>query len=171
MIISENLKNAVLDNDLTAIRSSFYTILLSDPGFETDRFDEALEYVKSHNVKDLIDEHDGEELLEKEYWNEEYFDLLASKLQDNFSKERIKQLKTVAKEVYSCDSDDEVKKDEYTSNVSTNKAKTIISDICFDDKYAWVRKLGIFIVVVWFIRYIFKGDEWYGIKQDDGRCC
>lgn len=97
MAISETLKNAVFNGDLTAVRSCFYTILLSDPGFKTNKFDEALEYVKSKNMENFIDEHDGEMLIPEEEWNDEYFDLLASKLQDNFSEIRIRQLKEVAK--------------------------------------------------------------------------
>lgn len=96
-MISEGLKRAVAEHDIVAARSSFYTIILSDPMFQTNKFDEALEYVKRHPFEGFMDPHDGEELIGEAQWDEAYFDLLASKLQDNFSEERILQLKRVAK--------------------------------------------------------------------------
>ena len=122
MAISETLKNAVEKKDITTIRSSFYTIIMSDPGFKTNRFDEALNYVKSHDVEGFIDVHDEEELLPESEWDSEYFDLLVSKMQDNFSEERIEQIKRVAE--YISDK-------EHNSNVNDeNENKIKIKNNC-----------------------------------------
>ena len=97
MVMNENFRRAIENKDIVSIRSFFYTIILSDPGFKTNKFDEALAFVKDKNIEGVIVAHDEEELLPEEKWTEEYFDLLASKLQDNFSEERIEQIKKVAK--------------------------------------------------------------------------
>ena len=109
MAVDDGLKLAVDNRDIVAVKSSFYTMILSDPTFRTSKFDEAFQYVKNSNLDGFIDEHDGEELLPESEWDEDYFDLLASKLLDNFSEERIQQLKKVAAGL---DDSKEVKKEE-----------------------------------------------------------
>lgn len=120
MLISKSLKKAVENKDIIAIRSSFYTIILSDPRFKTSKFDEALQYVKAHNLDGFIDVHDGEELKPESEWDEEYFDIISSKLQDNFSEERITQLKKVARGL------DEAKTYEYVSRDKRLSAQEMI---------------------------------------------
>lgn len=148
MAISETLKNAVDNHDVTAVRSCFYTIVLSDPGFQTNRFDEALNFVRSSHMDGLMDAHDGEELLPEEEWNEEYFDLLVSKLQDNFSEERIEQVKKVAKAIKNRDSDG-----------SSNKSRTVESSIQRNDDYVWLGILGVVVAAFFVLRRIFKGGK------------
>lgn len=98
-MVSKVLQDAVGKRDLIAARSAFYTIILLDPSFTKGKFNEALQYVKNSGWDNFIDEHNGEELKPEEEWNEEYFDLLAAKLQENFSEQRIRDLKRVAKKL------------------------------------------------------------------------
>ena len=100
MEISDGLKRSIETHDIVGARSSFYTIILSDPEFTTNRFDEAITYVKERGFTDIFDEHDGEELKNSNKWNETYFDFMASKLQDNFSEKRIQYLKEIARYLY-----------------------------------------------------------------------
>lgn len=174
MAISEVLKKAVFDDDITAIRSCFYTILLSDPGFKTNRFDEAINYVKLQGIN-IIDKHNGEELLSEEDWNEEYFDLLVSKLQDNFSEERIRQIKTVARKISLCNQGKTVEKmnleekDEplktYVYDDGDDGEKRYSTVCCPSNKYkkvfsnGWIGVIGLTVVVFLVIRHIFKGDK------------
>lgn len=101
MAVSKTMENAVLEKDLGKIYSSFYTILLSDPGFTTTKFDEAFRYVKSKNIEGFLQEHNGEPFAPMCDWNQQYWDKVASALVDNFSTERINHLKQVGKAVYS----------------------------------------------------------------------
>lgn len=98
-MVSKMLQDAVKKRDLIAARSAFYTIILLDPSFTKGKFNEALQYVKNSGWDNFIDEHNGEELEPEEEWNEEYFDLLAAKLQENFSEQRIRDLKRVARKL------------------------------------------------------------------------
>lgn len=100
MNISETLQEAIDKKDILGIHSSFYTIALSDPGFATGKFEEVLNYVKGKDIDGFIEQHDDEEFLDKELWTEEYWSHVASKLQDNFSEERIRHFIEVGKCVY-----------------------------------------------------------------------
>lgn len=151
MAISETLRNAVNDKDITAIRSCFYTIILSDPGFKSKRFEEALNFVKASNVDGVMDLHDGEELFPEEEWNEAYFDLLASKMQDNFSEERIAQLKKVAKKIYGTANNEDI---ENKKNSSKDKGKA--RDQSSIEDYTWIGIVGAVIAILWVFRRIFK---------------
>lgn len=154
MAISENLKKALEISDITGIRSSFYTIILSDPGFKTNRFDEALEYVKATNITGIIDVHDGEKILPKEEWDEAYFDSLSSKLLDNFSEERIEQIKIVARALSASVETNEKKvfsnDDKKITTTTKNKNK---------DELNWVGIIGFALLVIWIIRQICKGGK------------
>lgn len=176
MAVSEGLKKAVEEKDIVAVRSLFYTIILSDPMFRTSKFDETLEYVKQQKIEGLMDDYDGEELKPEEEWTEEYFDILASKLQDNFSEERIAQIKKVAKAVGMSEcSPPEAKKIEKVENKieilpskekgkgarngteSNEGSKRLLGT--YDGKYDWLIGLGIVLIVVSLIRRLFKGGK------------
>lgn len=172
MAISETLRKAVNDKDITAIRSCFYTIVLSDPGFKTQKFDEALNFVKASNVDGVVDVHDGEELLPEEEWNDAYFDFLASKMQDNFSEERIEQLKKVAKGISNSVETKDVQKEPNMNNShtasrnndsqngnnkynsSSNKSKSL--NVNSIEDYTWLGIVGVAIVTLWILGRILK---------------
>ena len=158
-MISESFKNAVETKNTMAVKSSFYTIILSDPGFKTGKFDEALKYVKDNNFAELFDSHNGEEILPESEWTEEYFDLLASKLQDNFSEERISQIKYVAKVVYPS----EQSKVKVVNNAeSTKSTRYTTSKTEKDEDNSLIVFVGIVaagLLVVHLISKLFKGDD------------
>lgn len=182
MSISDTLKKAVEIGDIITIRSSFYTIILSDPGFKTNSFEEALNYVKNANITGLMDEHDGEELLSESEWDDDYFDLLASKLQDNFSEERIEQLKKVAHKLSSLKEKKQNEKlvfekmdlhQESDSNntnyyeenkktrndYSSSKCNNRVTSSNHIDELSWIGIAGVALVVFWILRHIFKGGK------------
>ncbi len=100
MAVSKVLEDAVNSNDVSRVYSAFYTIMLSDPGFSTDKFDKAMDYVQNKNMRTFIMPHDGEVFEREEKWTQEYWDIQASKLMDNFSKERIEHLKDVGRKLH-----------------------------------------------------------------------
>lgn len=132
-MVSKVLQDAVSKRDLIAARSAFYTIILLDPSFTKRKFNEALQYVKNSGWDNFMDEHNGEELKPEEEWNEEYFDLLAAKLQENFSEQRIRDLKRVARKLSPARQEvvaKERKKEEQSlRNKSAVKSKTGKSEI------------------------------------------
>ena len=55
-------------------------------------------YESSRNMKGLYDKHDGEEFItDKSKWDEDYITKLKKDIQKNFSNERLKHMKDVAK--------------------------------------------------------------------------
>lgn len=158
-MINENLKKAVDAKDILAARGFFYTIILSDPAFKTSKFEECFQYVMDRGLEGFLDPHDGEELKPKTEWDEKYFDLLASKLQDNFSMERISQLKKVASELYgdSHISTDPSLTEKLEHQKKTNKSKSL--HVNESDDYVWAFALGTVAIVWMLLRHIFKGDK------------
>jgi len=100
MAVSKSMIEAVDSKNLNSIYSLFYTILLSDPGFKTDKFDEAFRYVTSCKIDGFIQPHNGDSFAPQSEWDDKYWDKVASELVDNFSVERIQHIKEVAKKVY-----------------------------------------------------------------------
>lgn len=157
MVISEGLRKAVENKDIATARSSFYTIILSDPMFHTSKFDEALKYVKDQGFDNFMDVHDGEELKPEEEWTEEYFDILASKLQDNFSEERISQIKKVA-EALGMSESRQPKEEQGTRGGTESRGKSS-AYTAHGGKYDWLYALGGVLVVAALIRRLFKGGR------------
>ncbi|SHM97403.1 hypothetical protein SAMN02746066_04166 [Anaerosporobacter mobilis DSM 15930] len=152
MNISKTMEDAISSNNIFGIRSSFYTIVLSDPGFATGRFEKTLEYVKSKNIQGLIDEHNNKDFLEESDWNEEYCSLLASELQENFSLERIEHLIKVSKQVFKT-AEAPVNKETFKNNDTNQKVNIDTDD---SDKYAWIKGILVVVGIIAFIRWIFK---------------
>jgi predicted metalloprotease len=125
MHINKTIEEAVKNNDLKTIYSSLYTILLSDPGFSTSKFDDAMKYVKNNEIDGFIQKHNGVIFEAEEKWSEEYWDKVASELIDNFSMERINHLKDISKKLYPNKEDDlnieQKKTQEQSSSKSLNK--------------------------------------------------
>lgn len=168
---NEILEKAIKEKDLTTIRSTLYTIILSDPAFRTNKFDETLEYVKKKDVEGLIDEHNKEELKPKEEWNEEYFDLLLSELLDNFSIERIEYIKKVSKELYTKNVKKTDSKKTTNNYVTSNRKKSepkkektnssvkkvVVKQEKKEDK-SYVIVLAVIALIGYMIKKLFKED-------------
>lgn len=100
MAISQTMQQAIENRDMNMIYSSFYTILLSDPGFTTDKFDEALAIVKEQNIPGFLQAYNGMKFEEENEWTQEYWDKVASELMDNFALERIEFLRKMGRKVF-----------------------------------------------------------------------
>ena len=100
MGLSRTMEAAVAEKDLGKIYSSFYTILLSDPGFSSGKFDQAFSEIKRYNIEGFLQPYNGRPFKTKEEWNSQYWDSVASELMDNFCMERINHLKAVGAVVY-----------------------------------------------------------------------
>lgn len=166
MVVSDTLQKAINDKDIATIRSSFYTIILSDPYFRTNKFDETLKYVQKQQIEGLFDADIGAELKDKSEWNEEYFDLLASQLQDNFSIARINQLKQVAEYLASHEEKSKLVHEkvafEKTDNTQTKdetKRATYTKPTIEKDKSNVVAYVAIAIAGIWVLRKLFKGGK------------
>jgi len=104
MLKNDKYLNEILEQkNLARIHSLFYVIVNQDPSFSTDKFNNTFEYVKEKNIQGFIDSFDGEELLAPDKWDQDYWELTASSLVDNFSLERIKHLKDISKLIYKTD--------------------------------------------------------------------
>lgn len=100
MALSKTMEDAIKENDLGKIYGSLYTILLSDPGFSNGKFDQALTELKERNIEGLFQSYDEKKFKDKEEWDQQYWDSVASELIDNFCYERIDHLKEISKVLY-----------------------------------------------------------------------
>ncbi len=163
MSVNKSLQEAVNTRDLIAIRSAIYTIILSDPGFKTGKFDEAWDYIKTKEVEGLFDSSDDERILPEEEWNDSYFDELVSELPDCFSEERVSKIKRVGRKLYSGGSgrsnsgyqgnyqfDHKVEDEDFDSTLSAYKKKR---------PYGLLGIIAIVVGIVIIFKLIFKGDE------------
>lgn len=94
MALRQSFYDAVSSKDLLLVRIMMKNSLLFDPSFnefnEMDRIASKLDGVYV--------EFDGEELIwDKQFWNEEYKNVLLARLIDNFSYERVEHLKKVVR--------------------------------------------------------------------------
>lgn len=104
MILSKSMENAIKEKDFGKVYSSFYTILLSDPGFTTGKFDETLKMIKEMNIPGFMQTYNGIPFRDESGWTQQYWDQLASELMDNFCEERIDMIRKVGRKVYSKES-------------------------------------------------------------------
>lgn len=96
-MISEQFKKAVDNKDEGLVRIMLKNSLVTDLSFTS--FDEMLDYAEK-SMPEIIEEHDGTVLLEKEKWTKSYSSELKVDLVDNFSKERIEHVKDVQTYLY-----------------------------------------------------------------------
>jgi len=97
---NKTLINAIENRELSKVYSILYTILLSDPGFKTGRFDQAIADIKAGNFEEVFQEYNGTEFKSENEWDKQYWDSVASDLVDNFCYERIEHLKEVSAKLY-----------------------------------------------------------------------
>ena len=100
MKLSKAMENAIQEKNLDGIYASFYTLLLYDPSFSTGAFDETFQYIKSLDIPGFIQKYNGTEFKDADEWNEDYWDMVASELVDNFCVERIQHLKKISVKIY-----------------------------------------------------------------------
>jgi hypothetical protein len=143
MEMTETLKSAIEERNISRIRSVFYTIAHEDPSFASGKYEETLKYVKGLNIEGFIEAHNGSEFAPQDAWDKEYWAEVASELQDNFSQERIDHLIEVGKYVYGKNAEPKVRMD------TTSGA---------DDTDRWLKIAGVILGIGLLIRLL-KGKK------------
>ena len=123
MKLSKAMENAIQEKNLDGIYASFYTLLLYDPSFSTGAFDETFQYIKSLGIPGFVQKYNGTEFKDAGAWNEEYWDMVASELVDNFCVERIQHLKKISMKVYPKKQNNVSRIAEGSANRETGKKK------------------------------------------------
>lgn len=98
MIITEEFRKAVNNNNTRMVRIMLKDSLVVDPTFK--QFNEMIS-IAEKNIIDLYDEHDGETLkYEVNSWTKDYMDEQMVQVVYNFSKKRITLLKSICGNLY-----------------------------------------------------------------------
>lgn len=97
MAITSEFKDAVQNGKVTRVRIMLKDSLLLTLGGED--FLQMFEYAKGR-MPSLMDDHDGEKFKSSDEWNEEYLNEQMVTVVNNFSKERIDLLVSMAKKLY-----------------------------------------------------------------------
>ena len=94
----------VQPRDMFDIVGALMGYINADPQFETNDFEQAIQYVLSNGVSESELFATFDESVEFETdtskWNEEYYSFARVYLKDNFCKKRIDHVKAVAKKLY-----------------------------------------------------------------------
>ena len=90
--------------DMEMIVGALVGYINGDPGFETEGFDNAVDYVLTHGVQrdELFVPYDPQKQIEEDNtkWDKKYFIQEIVYLQDNFCEKRIAHIKAVANKLY-----------------------------------------------------------------------
>ena len=97
MAITNEFKEAVLNNKLTRVRIMLKDMMLVDPSLTT--FNEMIKYAES-NMSNLYDIHDGEAFKDISEWDKDYIDQQMVSMITNFSKERVELVKKIVRYIY-----------------------------------------------------------------------
>lgn len=98
MVISEELRQGVLEKDILTVRIMLKNSMVSDPTFR--EFNQMLAFAEE-GLGELYDAHEGDELeADSSNWTKEYMDKQMVKLINNFSRERVNHVKKVCSYVY-----------------------------------------------------------------------
>ena len=96
--ISDDFVKAVNDKKITRIKIMLKDSLLYDKSFES--FNKMLNYLNNNLSESIFQNHDNEEFLPSDKWNEDYLNEQLVKLINNFSKERVQLIKQIIKKIY-----------------------------------------------------------------------
>jgi hypothetical protein len=126
MALSGDFKEAVLQNKKTKVRIMMKDSLLLDiTGAE---FDEMLSFAQKF-IPDLLDVHDGEVFIPANQWNEDYLNEQMVAVVNNFSEERIEQLKKMVKKLYVKSEANASDIQKTVSNIESNRAKANVNGV------------------------------------------
>lgn len=153
MTLSKTMEKAVQEKDLEGIYASFYTILLYDPSFSTGKFEETFQYIKSLGIPGFVQKYNGTEFKDADAWNEEYWDMVASELVDNFCVERIQHLKKISAKVYPKKQSNIPKLAEESKNRETVKKKQDSEN--FQNPANGLMLVGIAVAIILIIVIVF----------------
>lgn len=118
----ETIENGIKNNDIRALREAIGSICYTNRDFSSGEFDEAIRYVESHGIKLKDPALIGEPLIssrKRTFTDDDFADAIFE-LKSNFCDERIKDVKTIGKELYG-NSFKDVKPHSNTQNTSIQK--------------------------------------------------
>lgn len=91
---------------INKVRTALIGIISSDPGFKSNKYEEAIKYVEKNGVSlDILFENLDENNVPKmnndrQQWDRTYFAKASINCERNFCRQRIEHLKDVGKDVY-----------------------------------------------------------------------
>lgn len=94
--------NAIEKKEIGVLKALLVGILAGDPTFATTEFEEAKKYIEEKGIK-LEEDYvklEGEYASEESEWDEKYYQMQLVWLEDNFSKERMNEIKKIGGIVY-----------------------------------------------------------------------
>ena len=97
--VSKNLKKAVEEKNIVAIRDGLWSRITLDPNF-TEGFPKSLEYCLNNGISEseLYEIHDNRPISDEV--SLENFSKLCGQLRTNFSKERLEKIKEIGRKLY-----------------------------------------------------------------------
>ena len=93
------LQECIEKRDIEGIKNVLYTSLNNDRTFYTSRFDDMLNYVKE-KVPEVILPDKGEVFEDESNWTEKYWTKVAVSLRNEFTMEKVRQLKKMSEKLY-----------------------------------------------------------------------
>lgn len=98
------VQECIANNDVRGLKGAFVAIIFGDRSFSSGNFDNTLDYVRRETNLNVLESFDNGELLSKKISNgsitEDDFEEAVYNLKVNFCKERIDDVKKLAKALY-----------------------------------------------------------------------
>lgn len=96
---SNFLQECIEKRDLNGIKNALYVALNADRYFSTGNFDDILNYAKER-VPEFILPDKGETFKPESEWTEDYWSKLSVSLKNEFTMEKVRQLKKMSAKLY-----------------------------------------------------------------------
>ncbi|WP_020005351.1 hypothetical protein [Brachyspira innocens] len=96
---SDTLNEFIAKRDVEGIKNALYIALNTDRSFSIDNFDNILNYAKER-VPEFISADKGETFKPESEWTESYWTELAVSLRNEFTMEKVRQLKKMSAKLY-----------------------------------------------------------------------
>ncbi|EKV58321.1 hypothetical protein [Brachyspira hampsonii] len=96
---SDTLNEFIAKRDVEGIKNALYIALNTDRSFSIDNFDNILNYAKER-VPEFISADKGETFKPESEWTENYWTELAVSLRNEFTMEKVRQLKKMSAKLY-----------------------------------------------------------------------
>lgn len=118
----EAIENGIAKGDIKALREALGSISYTNWDFSNGEFDEAVEYVKSKGIKIMDESLVGDPAIssQKKTFTDDDFARAIFELKKNFCEERIEDVKTIGRSLYS-KNDESVKKTDHHADTGSDK--------------------------------------------------
>ncbi|MCI7061692.1 MAG: hypothetical protein MR965_05760 [Lachnospiraceae bacterium] len=116
------IENGIAKGDIKALREALGSISYTNRDFSNGEFDEAVEYVKSKGIKIMDESLVGDPAIssQKKTFTDADFAKAIFELKKNFCEERIEDVKTIGRSLYS-KNDESVEKTDHHADTGSNK--------------------------------------------------